>query len=263
VGCLFHLLTGREEWFIVIRGMADSVNITATISDKNVVSNFVGSLPLKQNCSFEDAFYSQIFGATNLDNPSNCVSLNMISEILRGFADEKTIDFLDSYKIFIPDAENVYIALSLIMNNRPSIQAMVFSIGEDSVFGFDGKQNDIKFSLMPKEKNLELYYSSLINHEHYHEVFGNLKEPTGLLFLKYEKKLISSKQSSQEYYKRPDFSIANVMRIILNTLEKVNPVFNVSGDFATDEFEFGHTNQYFIDEAITLNIDVLDFLIAR
>jgi hypothetical protein len=245
-----------------MKGM-EGANIVATISDKNVVSNFVGSLSLKQNCSFEDVFYSQTFGTTNLDNLNSCVHLNMFSEILRGFADEKTIDFLDSYKIFIPNKENIYIALSLIMKNQPSIQAMVFSIGEDSIFGFDGASNDLKFSLMPKEKNSELYYSSLINHEHYHEVFGNFKDSIGLIFLKYEKSSLVKNQTSREYYKRPDYSVANVLRIVFNTLDKVNPVFNVSGDFTMEEFEFGHTNQHFINEAMVLKVDVLDFLIAR
>jgi hypothetical protein len=243
--------------------MAESVNITATISDKNVVSNFVGSLPLQQNCSFEDAFYSQTFGTADLNNLSSCVSLNVFSEILRGFADEKTIDFLDSYKIFIPNEENVYIGLSLIMNNRPSIQAMAFSIGEDSIFGFDATTNNLKFSLMPKEKNSELYYSSLINHQHYHEVFENLKHPIGLLLLKYEKNSLTKKQTGREYFKRPNYSVANVIRIILNVLDKMNPVFNVSVDFATNEVEFVNIDQYFIDEAITLKVNILDFLIAR
>lgn len=97
-------------------------------------------------------FYSQTFESLNVENLNSCVSLGKFSEILRGFADEKTIEFLDSYKIFIPSKENVYIAFSLIMNNEPSIQAMVFSIGEDSIFGFEGSSNDLRFSMMPKEK---------------------------------------------------------------------------------------------------------------
>jgi hypothetical protein len=246
-----------------MRGMTESVNITATISDKNVVSNFVGSLPIEQNASFEDVFYSQTFESLNLDNLNRCVSLYKLSEILRGFADEKTIDFLDSYKIFIPNKENIYIALSLIMKNQPSIQAMVFSIGEDSIFGFEGLSNDLRFSIMPKEKNVELYYSSLINHKHYHEVFGNLKDSIGLFFLKYEKSFLAKKKSGTEYYISLYRSIADLVKAIFNTLEKVNPVFNVSGDFATDEFEFEHINQYFINEAITIDVDILDFLIAR
>jgi hypothetical protein len=244
-----------------MKGM-EGVNIVATISDKNVVSNFVGSLSLKQNCSFEDVFYSQTFESLDLNNLDSCVSLDKLSEILRGFADEKTIDFL-SYKIFIPKVENVYIALSLIMNNEPMIQAVVFSIGEDSIFGFEGSSNDLRFSIMPKEKNAELYYSSLINHEHYHEVFGSLKNSLGLLFLKYEKSFLAKKKPRRDYYTSLYRSIANVARIIFNTLEKANPVFNISGDFAMEEFEFEHVNQYFINEAITIDVSVLDFLIAK
>jgi hypothetical protein len=244
-------------------GMADSVNITATISDKNVVSNFVGLLPLEKNCFFENVFYSQTFGDLDLSNLNSCVSLSKFSEILRGFADEKTIDFLDSYKIFIPNKENVYIALSLIMKNEPSIQAIVFSIREDSVFGFEGSFNDLRFSLMPKEKNVALYYSSLINHKHYHEVFRNLKDSVGLLFLKCEKSFLAKKKSRTDYYMSLYHSIADVSKIIFNTLEKTNPVFNVSGDFAIDEFEFEHINQYFINEAITIDVNILNFSIAK
>ena len=261
MGCLF-LLTKEGGWSIVMKGM-EGVNIVATISDKNVVSNFVGSLPIEKNSSFEDVFYSQTFESLNVENLNSCVSLGKFSEILRGFADEKTIEFLDSYKIFIPSKENVYIAFSLIMNNEPSIQAMVFSIGEDSIFGFEGSSNDLRFSMMPKEKNAELYYSSLINHEHYHEVFGILKNSIGLLFLRYEKDFLARKRSRRDYYMSLYHSIARVARIIFNTLEKTNPVFNVSGDFSMDEFKFNHLNQYFIDEAITIDVSVLDFLIAK
>jgi hypothetical protein len=243
--------------------MDRSVNITATISDKDVVSNFVGSLPLQQKCSFENILYSQTFGTTNPNNLNNCVSFSMFAEILRGFADEKTVDFLESYKIFIPNAENVYIALSLIIKNSPSIQAIVFSIGEDSIFGFDGASGNLKFSLIPKEKNEDLYYSSLINHEHYHEVFEKFKDPIGLLFLKYEKNSLTRKQDRREFYKRPDFSIADVAQVIFNTLEKINPVFNVSGDFLSEDFEFENVTHYLIKEAMTLNVDILDFLISR
>lgn len=260
MGYLFHL-TKVDECSIVIRGMDRSVNITATISDKNVVSNFVGSLPLKQKCSFENVLYSQTFETTNPTNLNNCVSLNIFAEILRGFADEKTTDFLDSYKIFLPNEENVYIELSLVMKNSPSIQAIVFSIGEDSIFGFDGPSNNLRFSLMLKEKNQELYYSSLVNHEHYHEVLEKMKDPIGMIFLKYENSF--TKKSGKTYYKRPDFSIANVAKIIFNILHKINPVFNVSGDFATEDFEFENINRYFIDEARTLDVNILDFSIAK
>jgi len=243
--------------------MAESVNISATISDKKVVSNFVGSLPLKRKCSFEDVFYSQTFGIYNLENINSCVSLERFSEILNDFADEKTIDFLNSYGVFIPDKENVYVEFSLIMRNSPSIRVMVFSIGEDSIFGFDRSSEDIKFSIMPKEKNSELYYSSLVNHEHYHEVFETFKEPIGMFLLKYEKAWLSRTQSEREHFKRPYFSVANVVRTALDTLHKVNPIFNISGDFTTEEFQFEHFNQYFISEAMILDLDVLDFLIAK
>jgi hypothetical protein len=243
--------------------MDEGVKIAATISDKNVVSSFVGYLPLQQNASFGDVLYSQTFGTTDLNNLISCVSLNMFSEILRGFADEKTIDFLDSYKIFIPDAENVYIALSLIMNNLPSIQVIVFSIGEESIFGFDGVPNDIKFSLMTREKNSEIYYSSLINHEHYHEVFGNLKEPIGLLYLKYGKDLLNKNKSMGEYHTFSDYLVANVVKIVFNALDKIDPAFSVSTDFLIEDFKFANINHYFINEAIKLNVNVLDFLIAR
>ncbi len=243
--------------------MAESVNIAATISDKKVVSNFVGSLPLQHNCSFEDVFYSQTFGISNLESINSCVSLERFSEILSDFADEKTIDFLNSHKIFIPDKENVYMEFSLVMKNSPSIQAMVFSIGEDSIFGFDKSSEDVKFSIIPKEKNSELYYSSLINHEHYHEVFESFKEPIGMFLLKYEKGWLSRMQSEKEHFKRPYFSVANVVRIAFDTLHKINPIFNIPGDFATEEFQFEHINQYYIGEAIILDLDVLDFLIAE
>ena len=245
-----------------MKGM-EGVNIVATISDRNVVSNFVGFLPIEQNSSFEEMFYSQTFESLNLNNLNSCAPLGKLSEILRGFAHEKTTNFLESYKIFIPNEENVYIALSLIMNNEPLIQAMAFSVGEDSIFGFEGSSNDLRFSIMPKEKNAELYYSSLINHNHYHEVFGSLKNSVGLLFLRYEKNFLSKKKSGKDYYTHLYRSIANVTKIIFNTLEKVNPVFNVSGDFSMEEFEFEHINQYFVEEAITIDVNVLDFIIAK
>ncbi len=242
--------------------MAESL-ISATISDKKVVSNFVGSLPLQRNCSFEDVFYSQTFGTPNLESINSCVSLERFSEILSDFADEKTIDFLNSYRIFIPDKESIYIEFSLMMKNSPSIRAIVFSIAEDSILGFDRSLEDVKFSIMPKEKNLELYYSFLINHEHYHEVFENFKEPIGMFLLKYQKGWLSKMQSEKEHFKRLYFSVANVVRVAFDTLHKVNPIFNVSGDFTTEEFEFEHVNQYYIGEAIILDLDVLDFLIAK